>query len=688
MKEVKERTLSTNLEFTEEQRRVVYHEEGPALVLAVPGAGKTTTLLARTARLIVERGVEPERIMTVTFSRESARDLRSRFESRFNLDQLEGLKKAKFSTIHSMAYSIIREEYPQMNVDGVSVFTDFLKEEGITLDEDDNLGVVRLYDFLSEEGLSAKQLSEDDLRFYLKFNCVNITQLMVKYEKYKSKNNYINFNDQLIYCLDILKDKKRRVKYQAKYDFIQVDEYQDVSKIQYDIIKLLTGTNGNLLCIGDIDQSIMSFRGVDINSLLGFTKDFKKAEVFNMSANFRSAPEIVNVASSVISRNKKRVEVSMVAEQSCLGKIDVTPIEDISEIAEYITARLRDIEGTSAVLFRNKDESVVLMSELIKNSVPFYYKEDHLKFLELDMVSEIISLLRLSINPREYDYYFDVREATGKRIVPYDWHDDESEDEDSPSKKIFEWDLEKLVYGDEKVYDKDIEFFMRVLELGKVPAEKCIDFIFDKIDFGRTFRYNITRTGMKKAREKLKAITRDCNSIAEIIERIEGIKESIRLLPCNEDKARITLSTIHSSKGLEWDNVFIIGEKNHFYDENRPYENISDHVEEERRLFYVAITRAKKKLEIVGVNCYSKELSEVNKEVYKASEDKTVIVKYNEPALDPVNIGDRFIHTKYGECTIIDINRKDDMLEAEFTDGTKKKFVLDTLRNNIMSRII
>lgn len=550
------------------------------------------------------------------------------------------------------------------------------------------MGIEKLYDFLSEEGLSTKELSEDDLSTYLKFNCANSIQLMVKYEKYKNKNSYVNFNDQLNYCLDILKDKNRRVKYQAKYDYIQVDEYQDVSKIQYDIIKLLAGKKGNLLCIGDIDQSIMSFRGVDINSLLGFSKDFKNAEVLNMSTNFRSAPEIVEIASGLISKNKKRIKAAMEAVQDFAGKADAIVIEDMSEIAEYITARLLEIEGTSAVLFRNKDESVVLMSELIKNSIPFYYKEDHLKFFELDMVEEILSLLRLSIFPQNYGYYSEVSGATGRQIALYDQDEDESEEDDSSSDSLLEWDLEKLVYGEDiEVYDKDIEFFRRVLELGKTPAGLSIDYIFDKIDYGRTFRYNISKVGMKKAREKLKAITRDCNTIAEIIDRIEGIRESIRLLPDNRDKCKITLSTIHSSKGLEWDNVFIIGERSHFYDGDRPYDNISDHVEEERRLFYVAITRARRNLEIVGENCYSKEFNEVKRELSEASDDK---VKENDSEaafFEPINIGDKLLHTKYGACTIIGIELENERFLAEFMDGARKKFNLNTLTGKIMTKI-
>lgn len=677
------------IRFTEEQKKVIDHEKGPAMVLAVPGSGKTTTLLARTARLVVEKGVDPERIMTVTFSRESAKDLRNRFESVFDLEEHEKLKEVKFSTIHSMAYWIIREEYSNMDVDGSSVFIDFLTKEGLKLEEEYILGIERLFDFLTDKGLSTKQLNEDELKMYLKFNCANITQLLDKYEKYKSNNNYISFNDQLRYCLDILKDDSRRPKYQAKYDFIQVDEFQDVSKIQYDIIKLLAGANGNLLCIGDIDQSIMSFRGVDINALLDFTKDFKKAELFNMSTNFRSAPEIVEIASGIISKNKKRVETSMEAEKDIAGKVDIMSIEGMAEIAEYITAKLSDIEGTSAVLFRNKEESVVLMSELIRQSIPFYYKEDYLKILELEIVNAIMSLLKLSINPKDYKSYIAVRGATGNQIVPYDWDEgpDEKKEDTSIPKRILEWDLEMLVYGGIKVYDKDIEFFQKALELKRLPGNKIMDYIFDRMGFGKPFRFNISSGRKNKVRRKLKAITRDCKDAAEIVDRIERLKESIKETPYNEDKTSITLSTIHSSKGLEWDNVFIIGERGYLYDENRSYSNISDYVEEERRLFYVAITRARKNLEIVGENCYSKELNEAKIEISKHIDDKANDINSEEAVIEPINIGDKLIHAKYGECTIVDIELENERFQAEFVDGIKRKFALYTLNNKIMKRI-
>ena len=369
------------IKLTEKQKAVAEHTTGPALVLSCAGSGKTTVNIIKCANLIIEHGINPENILSVTFSKAAALEMDSRFNRMFG----KIIKNpVKFSTIHALAYKFVRE-YNYKNRINITMIEDERSPiKKITLIKELNKKFNRrnaadeeLDELISAISYCKNMLLPNDMIQAFDENIPKFYSIFQEYESYKRKNNLIDYDDMLTLANEYLeKDKNMLLKYRNQYKYIIVDEAQDTSKVQYKIIEKLIYPNNNITLIGDDDQAIYGFRGAFPDYLLNFPKKFSGAKVFYMDENFRSTKNIVSHAGTVIKNNtkryRKRISTSN-AEGSPVDIIKLNNDEQIQCIINDVTAKKN--KSDAAVLYRNNISSIALADALDRNNILFYLRD-------------------------------------------------------------------------------------------------------------------------------------------------------------------------------------------------------------------------------------------------------------------------------------------------------------------------
>ena len=579
-------------------------DKGNALVLSTAGSGKTTVIIARVGRLLFEYKCQ-KKILTITFSKMAANDMKERFESCFGRNYEA---KTEFSTIHAFSYKIVRNFYRRRGINfglltnNYQVLTDILRSHYsksyfsyVSDEEVENLssaiGFVNNMMIIPEE--------YEDYGIDIK----GFDKLYNDYKMYKSQNRLIDFDDMLSYSYKILSSSPS-FKEQLKntYEYVQIDEMQDTSKIQHELIKLIT--NDNLFMVGDDDQAIYSFRGSDPDYMLEFKQNYKDGKIFYLDNNYRSDKYIVEGARNFIEKNKKRYKKSIKTENTKQNEINIIKLKNRSEQAKLITKALAQskIENkTVGILFRYNMSAMILANSFNENNIEFYIKEDKTRFFNSAVLYDILAFLNLAINPKDRDafsriYYKSYTYFTkGMCKLVQDSKDDKS---------VFD-----ILYGyrhfDHYVYDKIQQFKIDINYLNKLKPYDAIRFIKFDLEYINYLErmQEEGRSSMSNSLhilEILEEIGSYCNNIKEFITKINSLRDVIKNASTNKN-AKITLTTIHSAKGLEYDNVYMIDNLEELNVDKRKlsedeYEN---NLEEERRIFYVGMTRAKNKLNIV-----------------------------------------------------------------------------------------
>ena len=369
--------VGENMELSIEQKNAINHVEGPALILAVPGAGKTTVLIHRTVNLILNHKVSPERILSITFSRASARDMKERFIKNFKDISTIPIQ---FSTIHSFCFNLIRE-YAYMS----RIKFTLIEEEKKQMNKYNLLKKIYLdinKEYITEEKLESllnsigylknMMLKVDDFVKHNKPDIDNFEAIYKTYEKYKRDNKLIDFDDMLTLSLEILHSNKYILdKYRAKYDFIQVDEGQDTSKIQMEIIKLLASPKNNLFIVADDDQSIYGFRGAFPKGLLNFQKYYPNGKLFFMEDNYRSSKNIVSVCNKFIKSNTMRYSKNIKTSNDYVEPINIIKVDSITHQYSKLIEELKNNDlSKCCILYRNNLSSIGVMEILDRNQIP------------------------------------------------------------------------------------------------------------------------------------------------------------------------------------------------------------------------------------------------------------------------------------------------------------------------------
>ncbi|MFA7410824.1 MAG: ATP-dependent helicase [Tissierellaceae bacterium] len=600
------------MDLSKEQQVALQHLDGPALILAVPGAGKTTVLIHRTVNLIRNHNVSPERILSITFSRASARDMMERFNRYF-----PGISSIpiKFSTIHSFCYNLIRE-YAYVNKINYTI----IEDEKIQLNKYNLLKKIYLNihgEYITEEKqesllnaigyIKNMMLTLDEYLAHNKIDIDGFGDIFTEYESYKRDKKLIDFDDMLTLSYKILMENKYLLeKYRARFDYIQVDEGQDTSKIQMEIIKLLASPRNNLFIVADDDQSIYGFRGAYPKGLLGFTRTFPKGKVFYMEKNYRSSKNIVSVCNKFISQNTLRYDKQIVAERDYLEPINIIKVDSLWKQYDYLIEELRDKDlSKSCILYRNNLSSIGLIEALERQKIAFYMRDVKVRFFNHWLIRDIINFMRFSQDSSNMEIfesiYYKMKGYISKKQINYG--------------KTLAYNL--------SVFDRILDFpqissyyrkNLRELKLdfkklsGLKPS-RAIEFIEYNLEYERYLKENSTKFGytydsLKTMIYYLKHIAENTRDLDELIARLNYLK-SLSSNSKNRDNA-ITLSTVHSAKGLEFDNVYMIDLVDGDFPSISSIEGVElgkfESFEEERRLFYVGMTRARFHLSLISVS--------------------------------------------------------------------------------------
>ena len=590
-----------------EQKKAVTSIEGPLLILAGAGAGKTKTITERIGHL-VHTGIAPSSILAITFTNKAAKEMRERIEQRFRDDKALNRPVSMFerpfiSTFHSLGVHILREQSREVGIKKYFVIFDrddskkAIKEALLTLGLDPKThDPSRLIGIISKEkgqGNNARDYSANEEGGYFK-NVVS--QVWPEYEKILTRDNALDFDDLLLKTMNLLSSNTAvREYYQETWKHIHIDEYQDTNRVQYEISRLLVGKDKNICVVGDIDQNIYSWRGADIKNILDFEKDYPDAKVITLEENYRSTKNILEAANTVIEKNKIRRKKNLFTSNTSGDKIGLFQgLDEVSE-AGFIALKTREIikKGTSpeeiAVLYRANFQSRVLEEAFMSHGIP--YQILGTRFFDRKEIKDIISYLRSALNP---DSLSDL-----KRII------------NVPTRGIGKTTIAKIFSGNESsltsaIQTKLVNFRALLEKIEKTSKEKklseTISFIIKVVGLEEEWK-DSGDDGVARLENAY-----ELSNFASKYDHLPPEESVLNFLTdvalqsdqdeMNDEEKAVRLMTIHASKGLEFDTVFISGLEDGLF----PHQEINkegiapEEAEEERRLFYVAITRARKKV--------------------------------------------------------------------------------------------
>lgn len=600
------------MELNKYQKKAVSHVNGPALVLAVPGAGKTTVLIHRTNNLIENHNINPDSILSITFSRASANDMKERYNTTFPNFQSTAIK---FSTIHSFSYTILREYAYRKNIK-------YTLLEGKNTPINKNALLRKIYleingEYITEERLEGivntigyiKNMCFDIDEYMLNNNVEinNFKEIYMYYENYKLQNHLIDFDDMLVLTYKVLKEDKYLLnKYRNKYNYIQVDEGQDTSKIQMEIIKTIAYPNNNLFIVADDDQSIYGFRGAFPKGLLEFKKIYPQAKIFYMEENFRSSKSIVNVSNKFIKQNTLRYDKNLFTKNKDVRPIQIVKAKTMLDQYEYLVGELKKYDELSntAILYRNNISTLGLIEYLEKNNIPFHLRDMKISLFNHWMINDIVAFLTLAKDDTNISafekIYYKMRGFVYKKYINYI---------KTLNFNASVFDRILLYPGlDEEYKQKIIELKRDFKYLSRLKPCEAISFIEEDLKYERYLRENSLKLGYTY--DSLKTILFDLKLIAKNTPSIEVFLSRLKYLDYLSKKSvqaknGVVLSTIHAAKGLEFKNVYMIDLVDGDFPTSNSiqafYNGNYDLLEEERRLFYVGMTRAKEVLDLVTI---------------------------------------------------------------------------------------
>lgn len=596
------------MQLSSEQVASINHLSGPALILAVPGAGKTTVLLHRTRILVEKHKVDPTRILSITFSKSSANDMKKRYNNDFSKGDLS----PHFMTIHAFCYTIVRDFYRITNkkltlIEDESIQHNkyliikslFSRINNQPITEDKLEAFFSYYGYIKNKMLSPRDYSMDN-----RIEVENFQLLFSEYEKYKNDHQLLDFDDMLTIAYDILKENPKILNIcRSKFDYYQLDEGQDTSKLQFEILKLLAYPNNNLFVVADDDQSIYGFRGANPQELLDFNKVFSNAKIYYMVDNYRSSKNIVTASNGFIQSNTKRYRKTIKTSNPPADPVEVIKLKDQSSQYDFIMKDILRNKGKSvAVLYRNNLSSIGLIDYFDRQSISFVTNDTKLKIFNHWVLKDIVAFISFSDSSFDYDSFFQIYYKT-KGYISKDmllW---------AASNHINLNVFQRLLRypGISEFYKKQIrELELDYRRIKKLTIDMKIKYILDTMGYDKYLKDNSIKYGYSY--KYLRSILDSYIIIGKSIKDLDSFKSRLKHISTliknsSTIKSKITFSTIHSAKGLEFDHVYIIdlieGEFPSITESVKNNGNNLDELEEERRVFYVGMTRAKLNLKLL-----------------------------------------------------------------------------------------
>lgn len=584
--------------FNKAQNEAIMHGKGPCQVLAGPGSGKTLTIVNRIKYLIERYEVRPEEILVVTFTRFAAAEMKSRLCSLMGKSNVP----VTAGTFHGIYYGILKwayrlgpdnilseeEKYRILRRVSEDCGTEAAEEEDFLHDIAEEIGLVKNNGLKIGQFVS-KKCRQDTFR-----------ELYEKYEAQRKAVRKLDFDDMLVLCKDLFVSHPDVLKqWQTKFKYILVDEFQDINRVQYDVIRMLALPENNLFVVGDDDQAIYGFRGADSEFMFRFSEDYPQAKRIILNINYRSSGNIVKNSMKVIGHNEKRFlkEFQSVKENGFC--VHVQEVKDPNEEAQYVADEIekRAELGISyeemAVLFRIHTDARPVAEEFLERKIPFQMKERLPNLYDHFIAKDICAYFRLALGNIERNDLLQVMNRP-KRYI--------GRDSVASGKPSFE-EMRKFYCYKEWMLDRIDQFEWDVKMLRKTAPYAGINYIRKRIgydDFLKDYAFTrkIDRANLNEVLAELEEAARPFATIEEWFRHIEEYTRLLRLksMKRQEDREGVRLMTLHSAKGLEFDTVFLV-EAN---EGKMPYKKAKTdaETEEERRLFYVGMTRAKEVLKV------------------------------------------------------------------------------------------
>ncbi len=573
--------------------------QGPMLVLAGPGCGKTAVITGRIKNLI-ENGVSPSSILVVTFTRAAAAEMKERF-LRLNGS---GNEKVSFGTFHGIFYRILKEEYhlSSENILGEDVKFSFIKnvllknyEEGC-FENELTAGMIREISYIKGNGISSENYYSTTVPNDL------FKKIFSEYRRWTRENRKLDFDDITTAVYQLMAENRPILeKWQKRFEYIMVDEYQDINRLQDRIIKKLAEPSNNLFVVGDDDQSIYRFRGSDPEIMLSFPKEFKDCKIVRLSDNYRSSRSIIDAASAVISENKRRYDKKLTPHNENDSRLNLRVLDDIKkEMEELSTGIRRDIDSGAAyrdiaVLVRTNFGARAAIEKLMSDRIPFEAEQEVPCIFDHFIAKDVIAYMNIANGSDKRDDYLRICNKPNRYISRNAFYE---------SRVRFE--SLYCFYEDRSWMWKRLEELEGGLhELKDMPPYGAIRYIRKVIGYDEYIRdyalkNKVPPEELFELADELSESAREYQTFEEWLEHIENYREKIRSARSVENDNTVKISTLHSCKGKEYDIVYILDVN----DGVIPYHKarLDREIEEERRLFYVGMTRAKNRLNIFAVN--------------------------------------------------------------------------------------
>ncbi len=666
-----------------EQRKAVTTTEGPLLVLAGAGSGKTRVLTTRIAYLIEELGISPDNILAITFTNKASKEMKERI-----LGMLGPIAyNIQISTFHSFGLYLLKRHYDLLGYD----------QNFTILDSDDVLTLIKK--IIKDMNLDPKEYNPKGIRNqisgaknqlmdaeeYSKYANNSYEEIVVdvyrKYEKKLKLNNSFDFDDLLMMPLKLFSMYPNILKeYQEKYQYILVDEYQDTNEAQYVMVKMLAAKYKNICVVGDESQAIYSWRGANYKNILNFEKDYKDAKTILLEENYRSTKTILNAANDIIKNNKERKDKNLWTNNDEGIKIKYHRCYDEKEEANYIKDEIKTLinngvnKSDIAILYRTNAQSRTLEEALLRENIP-YKVIGSFYFYNRKEIKDLIAYLKLLYNSNDDINLLRIINVPKRGI----------------GLKTIENLTSKAMLNNCSIYDiidsgKELQFKNIIEELKKlkdnVTLTELIDLILEKTGIKQELISENTIEAEVRLEnlEEFKSITRNFEEVNGLISLEEFLEEISLVSDIEEHKNNsevVTLMTVHSAKGLEFNNVFIAGMEEGIFPHNNSFNELSG-IEEERRLCYVAVTRAKQKLYIVNsrkrmlfgqesynppsrfINEISEEYLDIDNSVIDNNEKEIVVKKDYSANFDhsvEFNVGDHVVHDTFGNGIIVKVDK-------------------------------
>ena len=625
-----------------EQIEAVKHIDGPLLVLAGAGSGKTKVLTTRIAYLI-SLGVSPDNILAITFTNKAAGEMKERISKLVGFSS----KFMQISTFHSFGLKIVKENYEYLGYDKNFVIFDaddtltiikkILKDKNLDPDKFNPRAIRSQISKLKNDLIDSKKYSSFSLTEFEKV----VLEVYKKYESELIKNNSLDFDDLLILPIKLFEKRKDLLlMYQERYKYILIDEYQDTNEAQYKLTKLLASKYKNICCVGDADQAIYGFRGANYKNILNFESDYKNALVIKLEENYRSSKTILDAANSVIKNNKNRKSKNLYSNLGIGDKITYYRANSGLEEVKYVVNKIKELKDNLVslsdivVLYRTNAQSRVFEDGLMKAGIP-YKIVGGLNFYSRMEIKNLLAYLRLICNSNDnvsLERIINVpRRGIGAKTISnlYD------------KSYLFNVSLyDAIDSGKELVFKNMIEELKSIKDT--MSLVEFIDLVLDKSGLRKelvdekTLEADIRLENLEEFKSVAKSFEDEMGVVS-----LDDFLLNVSLITDNndfkEDNNAVSLMTIHAVKGLEFDYVFVVGlEEGLFPHQNSMFSE--DELEEERRLCYVAITRCKKKLYLSNARM---RLMYGSEQVYPISrfineidanllENESKVVKYDE----------------------------------------------------------